>query len=319
LKYWTPHGARLEAPVIAAPLFIISTPQLVVAQCKAGIVGSMPALNARPIGVLDQWLREIREALDQHNQENPGRPSAPFAINLIVHKSNQRIDEDLAACVRHRVPIVITSLSCRPDVNDAIHRYGGIVLHDVTTLEHAHKATERGADGLIAVAAGAGGHAGRISPIALVQEIRQWWNGPLLLSGCIATGRSVLAAQVLGADMAYVGTRFISSSEANAVDEYKNMVLESSAADVIYTDYFTGIAGNYLRGSIERAGLDPVALPTWASSQGAVTLEKPKSWKEIWGAGQGVGLSDRIEPASAIVERLVSEYRQALVDLKTTD
>lgn len=316
MNYWTPHGMRLSIPAIAAPMFILSTPELVVEQCKAGIVGSMPALNARTIEQLDDALFSIKVNLGMFSVANPHSPAAPYAINVIVHRSNSRMEKDVEACVRHKVPIVITSLSCRPDVNEAIHSYGGIVLHDVTNLEHAHKAVERGADGLIAVASGAGGHAGRLSPIALIQEIREWWTGPLLLSGCISTGRSIFAAQVLGADMAYIGTRFIGAEEAHAVDAYKAMVVESAAADVIYTDHFTGIAGNYLRGSIEKAGLDPDNLSPWDPNAGEVSTDKPKTWKDIWGAGQGVGLVKEVEPASTIISRLREEYLSALAAVR---
>ena len=308
---WTPSGTRLTLPLICAPMFIVSGPELVVAQCKAGVVGSFPALNARPSGVLDEWLARIHEELRAHDAAHPERPAAPFAVNLIVHKSNARLDEDLAACVRHRVPIVITSLGARADVNAAIHAYGGIVLHDVTNIAHAHKAVERGADGLIAVAVGAGGHAGVLSPLALIQEIREWWNGPLLLSGAIATGRSLLAARIMGADLGYAGSCFIAAREANADPAYKDMIVGGCAADILYTDAFSGISGNYLRPSIIGAGLDPDKLPPRTESP-TVGADTPKTWRDIWGAGQGIGAVKAVEPVSAIVARMVADYEDAL-------
>ncbi len=312
MTYWTPGERPLSVPVISAPLFIISNPDRVITLCKAGVVGSFPALNARPIAVLDAWLARITKELADYDAAHPEAPSAPFAVNLIVHASNARIQDDLAACVRHKVPIVITSLGARPEVNDAVHAYGGTVLHDVTNLVHARKAIDKGADGLIAVAAGAGGHAGTISPFALLQEIRAWWDGPLILSGAIASGRSILAAQVLGADLAYVGSLFIASEEANAPSDYKRMIVESAAADIIYTDRFSGIPANYLRPSLVRAGLDPNNLPPYAPTEPSSAGESPKAWKDIWGAGQGIGTIERVQPAAEIVQRLRDEYGRAV-------
>ena len=301
---------RLRIPVVAAPLFIISHPALVIAQCKAGVVGSFPALNARPESQLDEWLSEITEALAAHDAANPGRPSAPFAVNQIVHGSNKRLQHDLQMCVKYKVPIVISSLGAVPEVNDAIHSYGGIVLHDVINNRHAHSAIRKGADGLIAVAAGAGGHAGTLSPFALVQEIREWFDGPVLLSGSIATGGAVLAAQAMGADMAYIGSPFIATTEARATDPYKQMIVDSAAADIVYSNYFSGIHGNYLKGSIRAAGMDPDALPEADPSK--MDFEKettgPKAWKEIWGAGQGIGAIKAIEPVATLIARLEREY-----------
>lgn len=307
---------NLRLPVVASPLFIISNPALVIAQCKAGIVGSFPALNARPAGVLDEWLYEIKEALAKYDQENPDAPSAPFALNQIVHKSNDRLDKDLEICVKHQVPIVITSLGARTDVNAAIHSYDGIVLHDVIDDRFARKAVEKGADGLIAVAAGAGGHAGALSPFALVQEIREWFEGPLLLSGSIAHGRAVLAAKAMGADMAYIGSAFIAAEEANADARYKQMIVDSKADDIVYTNLFTGVHGNYLKPSIVAAGLDPESLEVSDPSKmdfGSAD-NKPKAWKHIWGCGQGIGAVDEVAPVSRIVERLSSEYQNAVKD-----
>jgi len=304
---------NLRIPVVGAPLFIISHPALVVAQCKAGVVGSFPALNARPESQLDEWLSEITEALAAHDAANPGRPSAPFAVNQIVHGSNKRLQHDLQMCVKYKVPIVISSLGAVPEVNDAIHSYGGMVLHDVINNRHASSAIRKGADGLIAVAAGAGGHAGTLSPFALVQEIREWFDGPLLLSGAIATGGAVLAAQAMGADMAYIGSPFIATTEARATDAYKQMIVDSAAADIVYSNYFSGIHGNYLRGSIRAVGMDPDTLPEADPSK--MDFEKeasgPRAWKEIWGAGQGVGAVKAIEPVAKVVERLEREYNSA--------
>ena len=304
---------RLRLPVVAAPLFIISHPPLVTEQCKAGVVGSFPALNARPEAQLDEWLAEITETLAGHDAKNPDRPSAPFAVNQIVHKSNTRLEHDLRMCVKYKVPIVISSLGAVPEVNDAIHSYGGIVLHDVISVRHAHSAIRKGADGLIAVAAGAGGHAGPLSPFALVQEIREWFDGPLLLSGAIATGRAILAAQAMGADLAYVGSPFIATPEARAVDEYKAMIVESDAKDIVYSNHFTGIDGNYLKGSISKAGMDPDDLPRADPSKmnfdGATS--GAKAWKDIWGSGQGIGAVKRIEPVADLVGRLGREYEEA--------
>jgi len=303
----------LALPVIGAPMFTVSVPELVIAQCKAGIVGSFPALNARPAEALEEWLARIRRELDAHDALHPERPSAPFAVNLIVHKTNVRLEHDLELCVRHRVPIVITSLGAREEVNRAVHGYGGIVLHDVIHDAFARKAVEKGADGLIAVAAGAGGHAGTISPFALVEEIREWWSGPLVLSGAIATGRGVLAAQALGADLAYVGSAFIAAQESNAAPAYKQMIVEGAAADIVYTNFFSGVHGNYLKPSIARAGLDPDALPR--SEAGKMSFadgsSKPKAWRDIWGAGQGIGAVKAIVSAGELVARLEREYDAA--------
>jgi nitronate monooxygenase len=301
---------RLRLPVIAAPLFIISVPQLVIAQCKAGIVGSMPALNARPAEQLDDWLAEIREALAAHDRAHPEAPAAPFAINQIVHKSNDRLDHDLAVCEKHKVPLVITSLGARPELNQAVHAWGGLVLHDVIDNRFAHKAVDKGADGLIAVAAGAGGHAGIKNPIALVQEIRAWFDGPLALSGAIATGSAILAAQAMGADLAYIGSAFIATAEARADEAYKRMVVECSSDDIVYSNLFTGVHGNYLKPSIRAAGLDPDALPT--SDPTAMNFGSTrKAWKDIWGCGQGIAAVRGVEPAAMTVERLAREYAQA--------
>ncbi|MGV9840016.1 NAD(P)H-dependent flavin oxidoreductase [Nocardia niigatensis] len=307
--------SRLALPVVAAPMFIVSGPELVVAQCISGVIGSFPALNARPVSMLDDWLAEISERLADHDATaDSTRKSAPFAVNLIVHKRNARIEDDLEQCVRHRVPLVITSLGAREDVNEAVHSYGGIVLHDVINDLFAHKAIEKGADGLVAVAAGAGGHAGALSPFALVQEIRQWFDGPLLLSGAIAHGRSILAAQAAGADLAYVGSAFISAQEANAAPEYKQCVVESTASDIVYSNYFTGVHGNFLRSSIAEAGLDPDSLPTAAGPAfgSGADESKPKAWSQIWGSGQGIGVIDKVESTAAIVERMRTEYEQAV-------
>jgi nitronate monooxygenase len=304
---------NLRLPVFGSPLFIVSHPPLVLAQCKAGIVGAFPALSARPQSLLDEWLHEIREELATHDRAHPDRPAAPFAVNQIVHKSNTRLEQDLALCVKHKVPIVISSLGAVPEVNDAVHSYGGIVLHDVIHNRHARKAIEKGADGLIAVAAGAGGHAGTLSPFALVQEIRQWFDGPLLLSGAIANGGAILAAQAMGADLAYVGSPFIATVEARADEAYKRMIVESKAEDIVYSNLFTGVHGNYLKGSVRNAGMDPDNLPT--SDPTAMNFaggsSKPKAWKEIWGCGQGIGAVQEIVPASVLVDRLAREYAEA--------
>jgi nitronate monooxygenase len=304
---------RLSVPVVGAPLFIISNPDLVLAQCKAGIVGSFPALNARPSGVLQQWLERITSELAEYNAAHPDRPAAPFAVNQIVHKSNTRLEEDMALCAKYKVPIIITSLGAREEVNHAVHDWGGIVLHDVIHNTFARKAIQKGADGLIAVAAGAGGHAGMLSPFALLHEIREWFDGPLLLSGAISTGNAILAAQAAGADLAYVGSAFIATEEANAVDGYKQMIVGSGAGDIVYTNLFTGVHGNYLKQSIINSGLDPDALP--ASDPSAMNFgadrERPKAWKEIWGAGQGVGAIKKVVPAAQLVARLRDEYAQA--------
>jgi len=307
-----PSFAKLRLPVIAAPLFIISTPQLVIAQCKAGIVGSMPALNARPPELLDDWLAEITEALAAHDRAHPEAPAAPFAINQIVHKSNDRLDRDMAVCARYKVPIVITSLGARPEINQAAHDWGGIVLHDVIDDRFARKAVEKGADGLVAVAAGAGGHAGTTSPFALIQEIRRWFQGPLALSGSIACGDAVLAALAAGADFAYVGSAFIATEEARAAAEYKQMIVDSTSADVVYSNLFTGVHGNYLRGSIVASGLDPDALPQSDASKMNFGADRKKPWKDIWGCGQGIAAVTQVLPAAALVARLRSEYHNAL-------
>jgi nitronate monooxygenase len=310
---------RLAIPVVGAPMFIVSVPDLVIAQCKAGVVGSFPSLNARPAEELDKWLNRIREELAQHDAaaSNPAGLSAPFAVNLIVHKSNDRLVHDLELCVRHQVPIVITSLGAREDVNRAVHSYGGIVLHDVINNVFAHKAIDKGADGLIAVAAGAGGHAGTTSPFALVQEIREWFNGPLALSGAIATGRAVAAARAMGADLGYIGSAFIATREANAPEGYKQMIVDSAAADIVYSNYFSGVHGNYLKPSISRAGFDADNLPQADPSKMnfANTDGKVKAWRDIWSAGQGVGAVKEVVSVADLVSRLVREYRVALEQL----
>ncbi|ODV41589.1 2-nitropropane dioxygenase [Cupriavidus sp. UYMMa02A] len=302
---------RLSLPVVCSPLFIISNPDLVIAQCKAGVVGSFPALNARPAPKLEEWLDRITTELAEHDARHPDRPAAPFAVNQIVHKSNDRLEHDLELCVRYKVPIVITSLGARTEVNDAVHSYGGIVLHDVINNTFARKAIEKGADGLVAVAAGAGGHAGTLSPFALLHEIREWFDGPLLLSGAIASGDAILAAQAAGADLAYIGSAFIATQEANAQDAYKQLIVESTANDIVYSNLFTGVHGNYLRGSIERAGLDPQALPQSDPSKMNFGSASVKAWKDIWGAGQGVGAIKRVVPAAELVHRFAEEYALA--------
>jgi nitronate monooxygenase len=312
---------NLRLPVVAAPLFIISTPDLVIAQCKAGVVGSFPALNAReqdgdPI-MLDLWLRRITEELDRHNQSNPDAPAAPFAVNQIVHRSNARLDRDLEICAKWNVPIWITSLGARVEVNEAAHSCGGIALHDVINNRFAKKAIEKGADGLIAVAAGAGGHAGQLSPLALIGEIREWFDGPLLLSGAISTGQSILAAQAMGADLAYIGSSFIATEEANALEGYKRMITQSNADDIVYSSLFTGVHGNYLKPSIANAGMDPDNLPQ--SDPSAMDFSdkrnRPKSWKDIWGAGQGIGSVKELVSTQARVDQLYQEYVSARQNL----
>ena len=305
---------HLALPVIGAPLFIISNPKLVIEQCKAGIVGAMPALNARPASQLDEWLHEITETLAAHDRSHPGHAAAPFAINQIVHKSNDRLEHDMEMVVRYKVPVIITSLGARTDVNEAIHSYGGVVLHDIINNTFAHKAVEKGADGLIAVAAGAGGHAGIKSPFALIQEIRQWFDGPLALSGSIATGGGVLAARAMGADFAYIGSAFIATHEARASDAYKQAIVDGSSDDIVYSSLFTGVHGNYLKASIRAAGLDPDNLPdgdvktmNFAGGEGS----KSKAWKDIWGCGQGIGAVTEVTSAAALVARLKREYREA--------
>ncbi|HRC55420.1 MAG: nitronate monooxygenase [Myxococcales bacterium] len=302
---------RLRVPVVGAPLFIISQPDLVLAQCKAGVVGSFPALNARPPELLDAWLTRITEELAQWDAAHPDQPSAPFAVNQIIHKSNVRLQHDLELCVKHKAPIVITSLGAREDVNAAVHSYGGIVFHDVINVTHAKKALDKGADGLIAVCAGAGGHAGTLSPFALVDEIRAFWDGPLLLAGSIANGRSVLAAQVMGADLAYMGSAFIATQEANASADYKQAIVDSTAGDIVYTNLFTGVHGNYLRASIVRAGLDPDNLPVSDPSKMNFGGDATKAWRDIWGCGQGIGGIHQVPKVAELVDRLVSEYRAA--------
>ena len=302
---------RLSIPVIGSPLFIISNPDLVIAQCKAGIVGSFPALNARPPGMLAEWLTRIQGELGEHDAKHPQRPAAPFAVNQIVHRSNDRLQADLEICVRFRVPILITSLGARPEVNEAAHSYGGIVLHDVISDAFARKAIEKGADGLIAVAAGAGGHAGTTSPFALIQEIRAWFDGPLALSGAIATGGAVLAAQAMGADLAYIGSAFIATDEANAEAGYKDMIVGSAASDIVYTNLITGVHGNYLAPSLVQAGLDPQNLPARDAPSMDFGSGRTKAWKDIWGAGQGVGAVRAVLPAAELVARLAREYAAA--------
>jgi nitronate monooxygenase len=300
---------RLPFPVIGAPLFIISNPKLVIAQCIAGVVGSMPALNARPAEQLEAWLVEITEALAAYNRAHPQAPAAPFAINQIVHKSNDRLEHDMAMCVKYKVPIIITSLGAREEINAAAHSYGGVVLHDVINNKHAHKAIEKGADGLIAVAAGAGGHAGLKSPFALIQEIRQWFDGPLALSGSIASGSAVLAAQAMGADFAYIGSAFIATEEARATDAYKQAIVECNSDDIVYSNLFTGVHGNYLAPSIRAAGLDPLNLPeSDPSKMNFGGAGAAKAWKEIWGCGQGIGSIDRVQSVADYVAQLKREY-----------
>jgi len=306
--------ARMRLPVIGAPMFIVSTPKLVIAQCKAGVVGSFPALNARPAEKLDEWLTEIKDALARHDEENPHALSAPYAVNQIVHRTNERLMHDVEACVRHQVPIVITSLGARPEVYEAVHSYGGIVLHDVINNTFARKAVEKGADGLICVAAGAGGHAGVQSPFALVQEIREWFDGPLALSGCIARGQSVLAAEAMGADFGYIGSAFIATEEANADDAYKQGICDGYADDIIYTNYFSGIHGNYLKPSVLNAGLDPDNLPVSDPSKMDFKSggdNAKKVWKDIWGCGQGIGAVKEVTSTAAFVDRLARDYDAA--------
>ena len=305
---------KLSLPVVGAPLFIISNPDLVIAQCKAGVIGSFPALNARPIEVLDEWLTRISEELDAHNQANPDNPAAPYAVNQIVHNSNDRLMHDVEMCVKHKVPVVITSLGARPEVFEAIHSYGGICLHDVINNRFAHKAIEKGADGLICVAAGAGGHAGTLSPMAFIQEVREWFDGPVLLSGAIATGDGVLAAQAMGADLAYLGSAFIATVEANADPAYKQALVDYAASDIVYTNLFTGVHGNYLKPSIEAAGMDPDNLPESDPSKmnfGSGGSSKSKAWKDIWGCGQGINAIKSVAPVAEFVAKLRTEYDAA--------
>jgi nitronate monooxygenase len=302
---------RMPLPIMAAPMFIISTPALVIAQCKAGVVGSMPALNARPAALLEEWLQEITEALAAHNAAHPESPAAPFAINQIVHKSNERLEHDMALCAKYRVPIIVTSLGAREDINAAAHAYGGVVLHDVINTRHARKAIEKGADGLIAVAAGAGGHAGVKSPFALVQEIRAWFDGPLALSGAIATGSSVLAAQAMGADFAYIGSAFIATQEAHATDAYKQAIVDGDSDQIVYSNLFSGVHGNYLASSIRASGYDPEHLPVGDSSTMDFANVSAKVWRDIWGAGQGIGAVHQVQTTAALVAQIMQEYAQA--------
>jgi nitronate monooxygenase len=309
---------KLSVPVIGSPLFIISNPELVIAQCKAGIIGAFPSLNARPVSLLDEWLAQIKEELAAHDRAHPDRPSAPFAVNQIVHKSNDRLEQDLALCVKHQVPIVITSLGARVDLNQAVHSYGGVTIHDVINNTFARKAVEKGADGIIAVAAGAGGHAGMQSPFALIEEIRTWFDGPIALSGAIATGRAVLAAQAAGADFGYIGSAFIATKEANAPETYKQAIVSYGAEDIVYTNLFTGVHGNYLRPSIVAAGLDPDNLPQSDPSKmnfGSGGNQKTKAWRDIWGCGQGIGLVRDVVPAAELIGRIVEEYNEAKMKL----
>ena len=306
---------RLRLPVICSPLFIISNPDLTIAQCKAGVVGSFPSLNARPLSQLDEWLARITEELAAWDRAHPDQPSAPFAVNQIVHKTNDRLEKDLELCEKYKVPMVITSLGAREELNQAVHGWGGTVMHDIINDRFARKAIEKGADGLIAVASGAGGHAGQLSPFALIQEIRQWFDGPLALSGSIASGSSVLAAQAMGADLAYIGSMFIASEEANADQAYKQMIVDSKATDIVYSNLFTGVHGNYLAPSIAKAGLDPANLPESdhsAMNFGSGGSSKAKAWKDIWGCGQGIGVVDAVRPAANIVDQLADEYHAAV-------
>ena len=303
--------ATLPLPIIGAPLFIISNPKLVIAQCQAGVVGAMPALNARPAEQLDDWLAEITETLAAYNQANPAKPAAPFAINQIVHKSNDRLAHDMEVCAKYKVPIVITSLGARTDVNDAVHAWGGVVMHDIINNMFARKAIEKGADGLIAVAAGAGGHAGIKSPFALIGEIREWFDGPVALSGAIANGGAVLAAQAMGADFAYIGSAFIATDEARAAEDYKHAIVEGTSDDIVYSSLFTGVHGNYLKRSIRNAGMDPDSLPESSPDKMSFGGDSKKAWKDIWGSGQGIGAVKQVVPARVLIERLRDEYEAA--------
>jgi nitronate monooxygenase len=307
---------NLSLPVIGSPLFIISNPKLVIEQCKAGVVGSMPALNARPAELLDEWLAEITETLAAYNKANPDKPAAPFAINQIVHKSNDRLEHDMQVCAKYKVPIIITSLGAREDVNQAVHAWGGIVLHDIINNKFAHKAIEKGADGLIAVAAGAGGHAGVKSPFALIQEIRQWFDGPVALSGSIASGDAVLAAQAMGADFGYIGSAFIATHEARASDAYKQAIVDGNSDDIVYSNLFTGVHGNYLAPSIRAAGMDPDNLPESDPSKMNFGGDAKKAWKDIWGCGQGIGAINAVTSTAELVGKLRCEYEAARARLK---
>ena len=308
--------AAQKFPVIASPLFIISNPKLVIEQCKAGVIGSMPALNARPASQLDEWLAEITETLAAHNKAHPDNPAAPFAINQIVHKSNDRLEHDMALCVKYKVPVIITSLGAREEINQAAHSYGGVVLHDIINNMFAHKAIEKGADGLIAVAAGAGGHAGTKSPFALIQEIRQWFDGPIALSGSIASGGAILAAQAMGADFAYIGSAFIATHEARASDDYKQAIVDCNSDDIVYSNLFTGVHGNYLAPSIRAAGLDPQNLPESDPSKMNFGGDAKKAWKDIWGCGQGIGAINAVVSTAERVAQLKAEYAQARARLQ---
>ena len=311
-----PALQNLSLPVIGSPLFIISNPKLVIEQCKAGVVGSMPALNARPAELLDEWLAEITETLAAYNKANPDKPAAPFAINQIVHKSNDRLEHDMQVCAKYKVPIIITSLGAREDVNQAVHAWGGIVLHDIINNKFAHKAIEKGADGLIAVAAGAGGHAGVKSPFALIQEIRQWFDGPVALSGSIASGDAVLAAQAMGADFGYIGSAFIATHEARASDAYKQAIVDGNSDDIVYSNLFTGVHGNYLAPSIRAAGMDPDNLPESDPSKMNFGGDAKKAWKDIWGCGQGIGAINAVTSTAELVDKLRGEYQAARARLK---
>jgi len=307
--------ASVPFPVIGSPLFIISNPKTVIAQCIAGVVGSMPALNARPVSQLDEWLAEITEALAAHNKAHPDHPAAPYAINQIVHKSNDRLEEDMALCVKYKVPIIITSLGAREEINQAAHSYGGVVLHDIINNKFAHKAIEKGADGLVAVAAGAGGHAGVKSPFALVQEIRQWFDGPLALSGSISSGSAILAALAMGADFAYIGSAFIATEEARASEEYKQSIVDSNSDDIVLSNLFTGVHGNYLAPSIRKAGMDPDNLPESDPSKMDFAGDKSKAWKDIWGCGQGIGVITKVQSTADLVAQLKKEFAEAKAEL----
>ncbi len=306
-----PSLRHLPLPIIGSPLFIISNPKMVIAQCQAGVVGSMPSLNARPAELLDEWLAEITETLAAYNQAHPDKPAAPFAINQIVHKSNDRLEHDMQVCAKYKVPVVITSLGAREDVNQAVHSWGGVVLHDVINNKFARKAIEKGADGLVAVATGAGGHAGVKSPFALIQEIRQWFDGPLALSGSISTGGGVLAAQAMGADFAYIGSAFIATNEARASDAYKQAIVDGTSDEIVYSNLFTGVHGNYLAPSIRAAGMDPDNLPESDPSKMNFGGDKTKAWKDIWGCGQGIGAVSKVQSTADFVAQLAREYQEA--------
>ena len=303
--------STMTFPVIASPLFIISNPKTVIAQCINGVVGSMPSLNARPLSQLDEWLAEITEALAAHDRAHPDQPAAPFAINQIVHKSNERLDEDMALCVKYKVPLIITSLGAREEINQAAHSYGGLVMHDIINNKFAHKAIEKGADGLIAVATGAGGHAGVKSPFALIQEIRQWFDGPVALSGSIASGGAILASLAMGADFAYIGSAFIATDEARAAEEYKQCIVNSNSDDIVYSNLFTGVHGNYLAPSIRNAGMDPDNLPESDPSKMNFAGDKTKAWKDIWGCGQGIGVIDKVQSTADLIAQFKREFEDA--------